>query len=184
MTSAAAASRYARALFDVARQENGDLDGVQQDLSSFARLMGEHAMLHRALTNPVVPAARKLAVLDGLLAQAGQVSPILTKLLRLLAGRDRLSLVPDLARAYEQRLMDHRQIVRAQVRTAMALPEDRVAALRAGLSRATGREVRLETAVDPTIIGGAVTRVGSTVYDGSVARQLERLKQTLIESAQ
>jgi F-type H+-transporting ATPase subunit delta len=184
MTPAAAAGRYARALFEVARQENADLDAVQRDLSSFALLFNAHEALHRVLTNPVVPAPRKVGVVDALLARAGGVAPMLVKLLRLLAERDRLALVPDLARAYEQRLMDHRQVVRAQVRTAMALPPDRVDALRAGLSRATGRDVHLETQVDPSIIGGAVTRVGSTVYDGSVARQLERLKQTLIDSAQ
>ena len=64
--------------------------------------------------------------------------------------------------------MDHRQVVRAEVTTAVALPADRVAALQHGLAQATGRDVQLETRVDPSIIGGAVARLGSTVYDGSV----------------
>jgi F-type H+-transporting ATPase subunit delta len=56
--------------------------------------------------------------------------------------------------------------------------------LRAGLARATGRDVQIETRVDSALIGGAVARIGSTVYDGSVTTQLRKLKQSLIESAQ
>ena len=63
--------------------------------------------------------------------------------------------------------------------TAVALPADRVAALTDGLKRATGRNVQIETRVDASIIGGAVARIGSTVYDGSITRQLERMKETL-----
>ena len=75
--------------------------------------------------------------------------------------------------------MDHHQVVRAEVTTAIALPPDRVVALQQGIARATGRQVQLETRVDPAIIGGVVTRVGSTVYDGSVTTQLQRLKEQL-----
>ena len=78
--------------------------------------------------------------------------------------------------------MDHQQVVRAEVTTAVALPPDRVAALQQGLAAATGRQVQLEVRVDPSIVGGAVARIGSTVYDGSVTTQLEKLKQRLIEA--
>jgi F-type H+-transporting ATPase subunit delta len=183
MTSRAAATRYARAIFDVARAEQVDLDAVMRDLAGFAALMQGHEALQRALTNPAIPAARKRGVVDGLLAQAG-VTEVVAKTLRLLADRDRLAIVPEITHAFEQRLMDHRQVVRAQLRTAMALPVDRVEALRAGLRQATGRDVQLETLVDPSIIGGAVARIGSTVYDGSVTTQLQKLKDSLIGSAQ
>jgi len=184
MTSRAAAIRYARAMFDVALQERADLEGVQREIASFAQLMSGHEALHRALVNPAIPASKKRAVVDALVAQGGSASPMVTKLLRLLAERDRLALVPDIAWAFEQRLMDHRQVVRAELATAVALPADRIAALKNGLARATGRDVQLETRVDPALVGGAVARVGSTVYDGSVTTQLEKLKQSLIESAQ
>jgi len=105
------------------------------------------------------------------------------KLLQLLADRDRLVILPELAVAYRTRLMEHAKVVRAEVTTAMALPADRVAALQQGLAAATGREVQLESRVDPSIIGGAITRVGSTVYDGSVTRQLERMKEALTQGA-
>jgi F-type H+-transporting ATPase subunit delta len=101
------------------------------------------------------------------------------KLLLLLAERDRLSLLPDVVRAFENRLMEHLGIVRAEVVTAIDLPADRVKALTQNLARATGREVQLATRVDPEIIGGAVARIGSIVFDGSVTRQLERMREVL-----
>ena len=79
--------------------------------------------------------------------------------------------------------MDHQNVVRAQIVTAVALPPDRVTALADGLKRATGRNVQVETRVDAAIIGGAVARIGSTVYDGSITRQLERMRETLAGAA-
>jgi F-type H+-transporting ATPase subunit delta len=178
MTSRAAGIRYARALFDVARKE-GDIDQAGRDLAAFAQLVAGHELLPRVLANPAIPAARKRAVVEQLLARAGAVSPIVSKLLLLLADRDRLAILPEIAAAYADQLMAHARVVRAEVVTAIGLPADRVDALRQGLARATGREVQLEARVDPSIIGGAITRIGSTVYDGSVTRQLEKMKDAL-----
>lgn len=179
MTNRAAATRYARALFDVASKEGADLAALERDLSAFASLVAGHEGLGRVLANPAIPAARKRGVVEQLLERAG-VSPILGKLLLMLADRDRLVLLPELSAAFQQRLREHARVVRAEVVTAIALPPDRVAALEQSLAEASGRQVLLETRVDPAIIGGAVTRVGSTVYDGSVTRQLEKMKAALI----
>ena len=111
------------------------------------------------------------------------MSTVVRKLLLLLAERDRLGLLPDVTAAYQYRLMEHAKVVRAEIVTAIGLPADRVAALQQGLAQATGRQVQLESRVDPTIIGGAIARVGSTVYDGSVMRQLEKMKEALIGEA-
>jgi F-type H+-transporting ATPase subunit delta len=181
MTSRAAATRYARALFDVARKE-ADLQQVEREITAFAEVVGGHDLLQRVLTNPAIPVQRKRAVVQDLLARAGAMSPVVAKLLLLLADRDRLVLLPDLAAAYRLRLMEHANVVRAEVTTAAALPADRLTALQQGLASATGRQVQLENRVDPSIVGGAVTRIGSTVYDGSITTQLQRLKQTLMET--
>jgi F-type H+-transporting ATPase subunit delta len=101
----------------------------------------------------------------------------------MLADRDRLALLTEIASAYESRLMDLAQVVRAQVTTAVELPAERIGALQQGLARATGRQVQLETRVDPSIIGGAVARIGSTVYDGSVTTQLQKVKERLTAAA-
>jgi F-type H+-transporting ATPase subunit delta len=112
-------------------------------------------------------------------SQLGLSVPV-RKLLLLMADRDRLMLLPELEQAYQGRLMRHLRIVEAHVTTAVALTPDRADALARGLSRATGKDVRLTTVVDPAIMGGVVARMGSTVFDGSVTRQLERLRRELV----
>jgi F-type H+-transporting ATPase subunit delta len=124
---------------------------------------------------------RKRAAVTSLLAQASFM-PIVSKLLALLADRDRLILVPELLAAYRDRLLDFRGVVRAEVTTASPLDEPRANAIRQGLATLTGRTVLLATKVDPAIIGGLVARIGSTVYDGSITRQLEKMKERLVES--
>jgi F-type H+-transporting ATPase subunit delta len=182
MTSRSAATRYARALFDVAAKE-GDVQQAGRDLQGFGTLVAGNEMLQRTLTNPAIPAPRKRAVVEQLLQHAAGMSPIVAKLLLMLADRDRLVLLPDLMTAYETRLMENARVVRAQLTTAIELPADRVAALQQGLARATGREVHMEPRVDPSIIGGAVARIGSTVYDGSVTTQLQKVKERLTAAA-
>lgn len=186
MTPRAAAARYARALFDVVRHESGgrqaELEKVLQDLSDFASVLTGHDGLWRALANPAIPAVKKRAVVEQLVNRAPEISRPVAKLLMLMAERDRLVLLSDAVAAYRDRLMDHLQVVRAEVTTAIPLPPDRVQGLQQGLARATGSQVQLGTRVDESIIGGAITRIGSTVYDGSVTTQLERLKQKLVEA--
>lgn len=184
MTPATAAKRYARALFDVVLRQNGDLDRIGEELNGFASLLAGNAALTAVISNPAVPAAKKRGIIDALLAQAGAVSDPVARTLQLLADRDRLPLLPQLARAYSERVMDHRQIVRAEVTTAVPLEADRADALAKALGAATGRHVIIEPKVDRAILGGVVARVGSVIYDGSVARQLDRMKEQLVESGE
>jgi F-type H+-transporting ATPase subunit delta len=178
MTNKTAAMRYARALLDVAIKERADLDQIERDLISVAALFTQYPALAHALLNPVVPIPRKRAAVADLLA-AGPVTPMVAKLVTLLTDRDRLVLIPDLLAGYRDRLLDHRNIVRAEVTTTTSLPAERTKAIEASLSRSTGRTISLTARVDPAIIGGVVTRIGSTVYDGSVARQLEKIRERL-----
>ena len=178
MTSRAAGIRYARALFDVARKE-GDVQQAGQELASFTQFVSSHEALQKIFSNPAIPAPKKKAVVEQLMARAGSMSPVVRKLLLLLAERDRLALLPEITRSYQNRLMEFAKVVRAEIVTAIGLPAERVAALQQGLAQATGREVQLESRVDPSIIGGAIARVGSTVYDGSVTRQLQKMKEAL-----
>ena len=184
MTSAAAAGRYARALFDVVQKEGGNLEEVQTGLQQFVNVYTQHPALQGALSNPAIPASKKKAVAKALIERGGGMPPVLEKMILLLAERDRLALLPEIARGYGDRLMDHLQIIRGEVTTAVELAPDKLRALEQGLTQATGRTVTLEAKVDPSIIGGIVTRLGSTVYDGSVTTQLQKLKQSLIEAGQ
>jgi F-type H+-transporting ATPase subunit delta len=178
MTNRGAATRYARALFDTILAEGLDLQQTKKDLGEFARLVAGNDALQRVLTNPAIPVARKRAVIEQLIARAS-LQPVVAKVLLMLAERDRLVILPEVAELFDARLMEHQNVVRASIVTAVALPSDRVTALAAGLTRATGRNVLVETQVDPAIIGGAVARIGGTVYDGSITRQLERIRETL-----
>ena len=181
MTNKTAATRYARALLDVAVKEQADLELIEHEITQFAALFTQYPLLEKVLLNPAVPVPRKRAAVADLLVQA-KFTPIVTKLLALLADRDRLVLVPALLEAYSDRLLDHRGVVRAEVTTATALDAARTAAIQQGLASLTGRTVRLTTKIDPSIIGGLVARIGSTVYDASVTRQLEKMRERLVES--
>jgi len=88
-------------------------------------------------------------------------------------------LLPELVEAFRQRLMDLRNIVRAQVTTAEPLAADRLAAIQGSLAAATGRTVDISSRVDPSIVGGIIARVGSTVYDASVTSHLQRIRRRL-----
>lgn len=182
MTSRAAASRYARALFDVVRAD-GDPVQAGADLDAFIALVAEHADLQRVLLTPAVPVSAKVNIISELLALRPLSQPV-ARLLRMLAERDRIALIPDVAATYRERLLDYQQVVKADITTAVPLSPEKADALQRSLAEATGKQVLLQTSVDPAILGGVIARVGSRVFDGSVARHLARVKAQLIEAAQ
>lgn len=145
-----------------------------------AALYSSTPELQKALTSPAVPVAAKRGIMEALAAKA-QTSPILTKLLLMLADRNVLALLPELASLYHQRLMEYRKIDRAELTTALPLSAEQVTQVEQRLAAATGRGVMMTTHVDPSLIGGAVARVGSTVYDGSIATQLANMRERLEE---
>jgi F-type H+-transporting ATPase subunit delta len=177
VTNRSAASRYARALFDVALRESNPQD-VERELAAFVDLVRGHEQLGKVLVNPAIPAPRKHGLVAALAAQLG-LSAVTAKLLALMAERDRLVLLGDLLEEYRLRLLDHQRIVRAAVTTAAPLPTESADALAQAFAHVTGRRVQVTTGVDPALIGGVVARIGSVVYDGSVRRQLERLREAL-----
>lgn len=177
MSMRSSAARYAKALLDVAIAES-DPNRAEQELAAIVGLVREHPDLERTLANPVVSAADKRAIVQQLLDRLKPSSPA-GKLVLLLASRGRLALLPDLLDVYRERLMEHRNVLNAEVTTAVTLSPERAAQLEQRLAAATGRVVTMTTKVDPSIIGGVVTRIGSTVYDGSVATQLAKVKDRL-----
>jgi len=182
MTARMRALRYARALLDVALAE-ADPAVVEQELAGAAELFKGHAALWKVMTNPAVPAPKKRAIVDSILPRLG-VTPVVQKTLQMLASRDRLALLPEILDAYSSRLMDHQKVVRANVTSAVPLPADRAKTLERELAGMTGRRVVMSATVDPAIMGGLVTRIGSTVWDGSVRRQLEKIREKLVAGNQ
>jgi F-type H+-transporting ATPase subunit delta len=179
MSTRASAARYAHALFDVAIKESSP-EQAEQELTAFADLVRGHAELQRVLLNPAVPAANKRAAVGQILDRLQPSSPV-RKLLLLLADRDRFELLPDLVAVYHERVMEHLKVIDAEVTTAAPLSPEEAARLEQRLASTTGRKVTMRTKVDPAILGGVVTRIGSTVYDGSVATQLEAMRQRLAQ---
>jgi F-type H+-transporting ATPase subunit delta len=177
MRMRASAARYARALLDVAIKES-DPERAEHELAAFVDLVRGNPDLQRTFANPVVSAADKRAVVQQILERLKPATPV-GKLIVLLASRGRLALLPDLLEVYRERLMEHQNVLRAEVTTADPLSPDRAAQLQQRLAAATGRVVTMTTKVDASIIGGVVTRIGSTVFDGSVATQLAKVRDRL-----
>lgn len=178
MTFRAIARRYAGALFDVA-QKRSSLDRTARELHELRDLVAGHRDLRTLFESALVPPATKRAVVDALVKAAPGMSGEVKRLLLLLAERGRLQLLGDLVAEFDDRLMQHQHIVRAEVVTAAALDSRTRDALTGALGRATGGQVVIEERVDPDMIGGVTARVGSVVFDGSVATHLERMRQRL-----
>ena len=174
------ARRYAGALFDVAKK-NQTLDAVERHLAGVGELFDGHPELRRVLEMPSVPAPKKRAIVDALLEKAAGIDGEVRQLLRMMAERNRLALLPQVSAAFAARLRQERHVLQAEIVTAVPLPAAQRDTLSAALRRATGSELTMTERVDPSIIGGVVARVGSLVFDDSVTRQLERMKQQLLE---
>ena len=178
MTSRTAATRYARAALDVATKESADLERIARELDGFIAFFKEQPVLEALMLNPAVPAPRKRAAMEQITKIAG-LMPIVAKLLVLLADRDRLGLLKDIAAVYHDLLADRQNVVRAEVTSAEPLSSDRIQAIEQRLAALTGKRVSRKTKVDEAIIGGVVARVGSTVYDASIATQLKKIRERL-----
>ncbi len=179
MSTRASAARYASALFDVAIKESNP-EQAEKELAAFADVVRDHAELQRVLLSPAIPAANKRGAVQQIVERLAPSAPV-RKLLVLLAERDRLELLPDLVTVFHERVMEHMKVIDAEVTTAAPLSADERERLQQRLTASTGRTVTMSTKVDPALIGGVVTRIGSTVYDGSVATQLAAMRQRLSE---
>lgn len=176
MTEQAAANRYARALFEVSL-DSSDPQRTAKDIAAFQQLVDGHATLGRVLLNRAISTVAKRAIVAAILDRTPGTSPVVRRLLLMLAERGRLHLLPALQLVYRDRLMTHLGTVRARVTTAEPLDSGRVASITRRLKEATGRQVTIDTAVDERLVGGMVTQIGGTVFDGSLAHHLDRLRQ-------
>jgi F-type H+-transporting ATPase subunit delta len=174
----ALAERYAGALVDVAL-ENKQADQVKQELSAFAAMVRESAELQAFLANPSIARASKHAAIEQIVARMG-ASRTLRNYLFVIVDQRRAGLLVEIEQAFS-RLLDARQgITQAAVTSASALTDSERAELVAVLGKLTGEKVQAQFATDPALIGGAVVRIGSTIYDGSIRTQLERMRARMI----
>lgn len=168
------AGRYASALFDLAEDE-GALDAVAADLRGFESLLDESDELRRLIRSPVISREEQGRALAAISDRAG-FQPLTRRFMGLLAHKRRLFALPDIIKAYNFLLAEHRGEVSAQLVSAIPLSEDQVETVRDQLKKAVGKDVILTTTVDPTLLGGVVVRVGSRMIDASLRTKLHQLE--------
>ena len=174
-----AAGRYATALFDLAKEE-GALDAVAGDLNRFDAMLTESKDLERLVRSPVFSADDQGRALTSLLSKAG-MSPLAVNFFKLLAANRRLFVVRDVVKGFRALVARERGEVSAEVTSAHALTDQQLNELKAALKTTAGRDVRIETRVDPTILGGLVVKLGSRMIDSSLKTKLNNLKFAMKE---
>jgi F-type H+-transporting ATPase subunit delta len=172
------ARRYAQALLELGL-EQGDLDNVVRDVSALADAWSGSPQLRNAVENPLVAqATKKDAVRE--LAEALGAGTAARNVALLLVDRRRARALPHIARALRELADAKRGLVRAQVTAATALPDTYYERLQAQLESLTGMRVVVERRIDPSLIGGVVTRIGDRIFDGSVRSRLQSLREALL----
>jgi F-type H+-transporting ATPase subunit delta len=167
---------YAQALFAVASAE-GVLAKVEDELYAFGKALEQHTDLRESLTDAALPAENKKAVVRDLLSD--RANPVTVSLLGFVIEAGRGREIPKIVEELARMASTERNHALAEVRSAVELTEEQRQRLAAALSAATGRTVDVKVVVDPSVIGGVVSRVGDEVFDGSIASRLEDAKQAL-----
>jgi F-type H+-transporting ATPase subunit delta len=180
MTLSAVATRYANALADVVSAGSSAIppEEALKELRAFEGALRESGELVNALITPSVPNARKRAVVARI-ADRLAISRIVRNFLFVLVDHRRIASFSEILHSFELILDERLGFARAEVSSARELTEAQRAALNEQLTRLTGKRIRMHFAVDESLIGGAVARIGSTVYDGSVRGQLHALERRL-----
>jgi F-type H+-transporting ATPase subunit delta len=175
---ASVASTYARAFADVVFNERLDAARATVGLRSIAILFQESVELRRVWENPAVPAEQKRALLDAIVQREGIDRPV-RNLVAVLIDHRRLSFLPRIVEQFAKELDARMGFAEAEVSSARELGDAERRALEAQIEKTTGKKVRASYALDASLLGGAVVRVGSTIYDGSVKGQLEKIKEAI-----
>ncbi len=172
------ATRYGRALADVVVSSNADSAKVVSGLREVEQLIQGSTELRNALQSPAVSPARKRAVMQRMMEPMGLPDKV-RNFVNVVIDHRRSHEFPHIVEAFEQALDERLGFVSASVSSAKDLSDSQRQAIETQVSRLAGKKAKLKFSTDPALIGGVVARVGSTVYDGSVRGQLDRLKAKL-----
>ena len=174
---AGVAGRYASALFELAHEQN-QLDQVDDDLGRFQGLLDQSEDLTRLVKSPAFAAEDQDRALKAVMDWAS-IGATTGNFLRVVARNRRLFAAEDMIRNFRSLLARHRGELVAEVTSAVALSEAQLAALKDKLKSSYGKDVRLDTKVDPSLLGGLVIKVGSRMFDSSLKTKLMNLKVVL-----
>jgi F-type H+-transporting ATPase subunit delta len=175
------ARRYASALADVVIKNN-ETKEVQQELAEWAEMIQSSENLAEVLRSPTIPYKQKNNLLESLIEKS-KVSHTTANFLRVLLKNQRISELNEIVKRFAQELDERSGYVAAHIATARPVSQEQQATLETKLMQVTGKKVRLNFETNDELIGGVVTRIGSTVFDGSVRNQLDQLKEQLIGKA-
>jgi F-type H+-transporting ATPase subunit delta len=175
---AAIASRYARALVDVILEQKIDGDTARQQLRSIVDAVHESVELRKVWESPAISPEQKRAVLDAVAEQIGIAKPI-RNFIAILIDHRRIGMLDDMVRQFEVELDAQLGFAEAEISSARPLSADEKREVEARVERMTGKKVRAHYISKPALLGGVMVRVGSTIYDGSVRGQLEKMRQEL-----
>jgi F-type H+-transporting ATPase subunit delta len=180
MTTSAVATRYANALADVVTAPGSGVRAEETlgELRSFEVALKESAALQNTLMSPAVPPGRKRAVV-GKIADALKLSRIARNFLYVLIDHRRIAALEGVLHTFEIIVDERLGFARAEVTSARELTDAQRTTISTQLEHMTGKRIRMRYGVDPSLIGGVVARIGSTVYDGSVRGQLDSLGRRL-----
>jgi F-type H+-transporting ATPase subunit delta len=167
---------YAHALLEVGRAE-GQLAEIEDELFRFARTFEGSDELRVALSDPLLPAERRVAVVEDLLG--GKALQVSAALASFIVAAGRTTDLPAIVDRFVELAAAERRRAVAEVRSAINLTSEQVERLRLALNQATGKEVEVKVVVDPSVLGGLVAKVGDFVIDGSVRHRLEQLREQI-----
>ena len=177
MSSGDVAIRYARAIFELG-VEAGQIVALSEQIRSFADTYASSRELQAVLDNPMIDADKRQAILVDVAGKVG-LSGVGLNAVRLLARRNRLGSLPEIARRLAVLADEKAGVVRAQVTSAGPLPESFYERLTKELESATSRKVAIDRLQDPSLIAGVVTRIGDNTIDGSVKGRLAEIERQL-----
>lgn len=173
------ALRYAHAFASVVVSQNLDANAVQQQLGDFRATFQGSRELREVLADPAIAKDQKLKVLDAIAQKIGMV-PQVRNFIAVIMDHDRLGDLGEILDEYAVIADENAGLSEAEIVSAHVLNDEDRAELESQVSRLAGGRIRATYRQDPSLLGGAVVRIGSTVYDGSIRAQLDRLKQQLV----
>ena len=173
--------RYAHAFASVATSSHLDTTAAQQQLNDFAGTLAGSHQLRQVLMNPSITTDQKLKVLDAI---AGRISmfPQVRNFIAVIMDHQRLEDLNEILTEYHAVADEQANMAEAEITSAHPLNDQDRAELEAQVAKLAGGRVRATYHQDATLLGGAVVRIGSTVYDGSIRAQFEQLKQKLVNA--
>ena len=175
---ASVTSTYARAFADAVFSGHHDPDKTLQQAQAVAELVAGSNQLRAVWESPSITAEQKRAVLDAIVARQ-EISRPVRNFVAVLIDHRRINFLGPVVKQFEQELNQRMGFIEAEIASARELNPAERSALEAQLEKLTGKKVRARYSRDESLLGGAVVKVGSTIYDGSVNGQLERIKQAL-----